>query len=137
METIKAIWIELSNHSRYQSLSVIIVLLFIVSFWGCQPKCKSVMKPEQTITRAELMAEIDQINGLVAARVSDLDDQDALRKYLSQATMQIAASGTVDPWMILGSVSTLLLGGAGVDNLRKRTVIKNLEANPAATGPNA
>lgn len=116
----------LFNHERYQTISIIIAAALLLYFYGCEPKCKSITKPRQQVTRAELDAEVESIIAKANIGYISLEQQEELRQLLFQQALTAAATGTINPIALMTSVGALLGLGATVDNVRKRKEIKRL-----------
>jgi len=126
----KTLWLEISNHNRYQVISGILCVVLLTWFYGCEVRCKSILHPDTQITRTELQAELDSIYAGAEERINALDRQEELRQYLMDIAITTGTTGTINPWTVFGMISTILFGGAATDNVRKRIVIKKLSATP-------
>ena len=122
----KKLLLTLFNHERYQSISVIVCSLLLLFFYGCEPKCNSIIQPNLQITRAELDMEVESIIAKANIGYSSLEQKEELRQLLFEQALTAASTGTVNPIAIITSVGALLGLGATVDNIRKRKEIKKL-----------
>lgn len=118
----------LFNHERYQTISVIACALLLTFFYACDPKCKSIIEPGQSVTRAELEMEIETVIAKTNIGYASLEQQEQLRKLLFEQAQAYATTGAINPFAIMTSIGALLGLGATVDNVRKRKVIKRLSA---------
>lgn len=116
----------LFNHERYQTISVIACGVLLLFFYGCEPKCKSLIDPELQVTRAELEIEIETIIAKANIGYASLEQQQKLRQFLFEQGLIGATTGTVNPLAIMTNIAALLGLGATVDNVRKRKEIKRL-----------
>jgi len=123
----KKLLVNLFNHNRYQTISILSVLLLLSIWLGCEPKAQSIRNPSQKINRAQLESELDSIIVQVQNSVDDMDRKERILNYLFQQALIVAESGTVNPVGILTSLGAILGLGAGVDNVRNRKKIKTLE----------
>jgi len=116
----------LFNHERYQTISIIVAALLLIGFYGCEPKCKSIINPAERVTRSELDIEIDTVIAKANAGYASLEQQEDLRSLMFEHALTAASTGTVNPVALLTSVAALLGVGATADNIRKRKQIKKL-----------
>lgn len=116
----------LFNHERYQSISIIVCAALLLYFYGCEPKCKSLIDPSTKINRAELDIEVESIIAKANASYISLEQQEELRQLLFQQALAAASTGSVNPLSLFSSIGILLGVGATVDNVRKRKEIKRL-----------
>lgn len=123
----KKILLTLFNHERYQSISIIIVIILLLGWWGCEPKSNSIRNPKLKVTRSQLKSELDSIMLEVQNSVNEMDRQEEVINFLFQQALVVGSTGTINPIGILTSIGAILGLGATVDNVRKRKVIKTLE----------
>jgi hypothetical protein len=124
----KTLFATLSNHERYQSISVLIAVAVIVWFVGCEPKTQSILEPGKTITRANLQLELDTITRKAEIGFANIEQQERLRELIFKQGLIAAQTGTIDPIALMTSVFGIVGVGAVVDNVRKRRTIKDLSA---------
>ncbi len=117
----------LFNHERYQSISVLVAIILLSIWWGCEPKSPSIRNPKLKVTRAQLESELDSIIVQVQNSVDDMDRQEKVLDFLFRQALIIGQTGAINPIAILTSLGTILGIGAGVDNVRNRKKIKTLE----------
>lgn len=118
---------KLCNHERYQVVSCLFIIGFMIWMIGCQPTVRSLSNPTVTVTRSELQAELDFLIAQADIRFSDLNQQDELRRTLSQNALIWAQTGAINPMGVMVSIFGILGVGATVDNVRKRKVISDTE----------
>ncbi|GAG72429.1 unnamed protein product, partial [marine sediment metagenome] len=56
----------------------------MVYLYGCEPKTKSLSRPDKLVNRQELQLEFDTIIGLAQLRMLDLDQQEQFRSVILQ-----------------------------------------------------
>ena len=117
----------LFNHERYQSISVLITIAFLLYFFGCESKVRSVTNPERKITRSELQLELDTLVSKCEIGFSQLDKQDEIRNLILQQALIAANATSFNPIGLITSLGTVLGIGATVDNVRKRKEIKKIK----------
>lgn len=122
----KKLLTTLFNHERYQTISIIVCSALLLYFYGCEPKCKSLIEPNTKINRAELDIEVESIIAKANAGYMSLEKQEQLQNLLFQQAMISASTGSFNPIALIASVAGLLGVGATVDNVRKRKEIKRL-----------
>lgn len=111
---------HLMNHERYQVVTIIIVLTFMIYLQGCPSKCPSMITDNHRVTRNELKAEVDLLLARAGERIRTLDQQDAFKKLIAENALLFTASGTVNPVGLMTAVFSVLGIGATVDNIRRR-----------------
>lgn len=116
----------LFNHERYQTISFLVVLVLLLWFFGCEPRCKSIIYPDQTVTRPELELEIESVIAKANIGYATLEKQEQLRDILLQQAMNSVSTGSFNPVALISSVAAVLGVGTAVDNVRKRKEIKRL-----------
>jgi len=126
----KNLLLTLFNHERYQSVSIITCAVLLLFFYGCEPKCKSIINPNTQSSRSELDAEIEILVSRANSGYASLEQQEQLRQLLFEQTIASATSGTVNPVALMTSIGAILGLGATVDNVRKRKEIKRITTQP-------
>ncbi len=114
------------NHERYQTIAVIIAGLLLLYFYGCAPKCISILNPPQRITRPQLEIEIDTFIARANIGYATIEQQEEFRDLLWQQSLTYATTGAINPLALLQSLGAIWGIGATVDNVRKRKEIKRL-----------
>lgn len=117
----------LFNHERYQSISIILTVLFLIFLSACEPTCHSLLDPAKKITRTELNGEIDLIQARIDTELKDLEQQAAIRQLLISLASQYATSGTFPIGTAITGAIAMLGTGAVIDNFRKRKDVSVLE----------
>lgn len=92
--------------------TIALIILTALLFWGysCQPEVRSLIHPDQKVTRPELQIELDSIIATAEFRMAQLDRQEAFRDVIFKNALLMAETGTLNPLGIL----TLLTGLYGV-----------------------
>lgn len=116
----------LFNHERYQTISLLIAAVLLIWFLGCEPKCKSIISLDRTVTRAELELEIESVITKANMGFASLEKQEQLRDLLFQQVLLGASTGQVNVLALMTSIGATLGLGAAADNIRKRKEIKRL-----------
>lgn len=116
LEKLKA----LMNHERYQLITVVVVLGFVVWLQGCPSQVPSLIDESRRVTRVEYQAEIDLFLARAAVGAESLDKQDALKAALAQNAVLFTTTGTINPVGLVTTVFGILGLGATVDNIRRR-----------------
>jgi len=124
----RKILIELFNHDRYETISIILASVLLLFFFGCEPTCQSILEPGNTSSRSELDAEIEMMIARANAGYASLEKQESLRQLLFNQTIASASTGTFNPIALLTSIGAIFGVGATVDNVRNRKKIKKLES---------
>ncbi|GAH72179.1 unnamed protein product, partial [marine sediment metagenome] len=70
---------EFLNHERYQSVAVLAICISLLYFYGCDSQVRSILDPQQKITRQGLEFEVDQFMMQVELRYNELDRQDEIK----------------------------------------------------------
>jgi len=118
---------QLFNHERYQSISIILTIIFMIFLSACEPTCHSLIDPTKKITRIELDGEVPLIQARIDTELKDLEQQAAIRALLISLATQYASSGTFPIGTALTGAIALLGTGAVIDNFRKRADVSKLE----------
>ena len=118
---------EVLRHNQFVGLAVVVVIVMAVWLVGCNSTTKSVLNPDEMVTRSGLNMEVKIFKEKVAAGIKDLDQQDLFKQELFNIGVAVAQGGTINP---VGAGITLLgiLGvGAVADNRKKDSIIKTLQ----------
>ncbi len=108
------------NHERYQIVTAILVCFFVSWMQCCASTTKSLLDPNQKVTRGELKAEMDLMLARCADRVEHLDQQDAFKNAIAENALLFTETGTINPIGLVTTVFGVLGLGAVVDNVRRR-----------------
>lgn len=102
----------LSSISSNWPKTIALLILTGLLFWGysCQPQVKSLIHPDQKITRPELQIELDMIIATADFRLAQLDKQEAFRDIIFKNALLMVEGGGINPLGII----TLLAGLYGV-----------------------
>jgi len=117
----------LFNHERYQTIAIVLIIALLLWTFGCPSHVNSLLVPGRSVTRGELQIELDTLTAMAAARVQDLDRQDAIKELLYQQAMLTAQGGQFNLLGVIAAAAATLGIGATVDNVRKRKEIKDLK----------
>jgi len=112
------------NHERYQTISVICVIVFLIFMMSCSPKCHSILDPSKRITKIQLDGEIALLQSRIDNELRSLEQQEALQTLFLSLAQSYAATGVINPMSALTGALALLSTGAVIDNARKRKEIK-------------
>jgi len=116
----------LFNHERYQTISVICVLVFLIFMFSCSPKCHSILEPSKRITKIELDGEITLLQARIDNELRSLEQQEAIQTLFLSLAQSYVATGVINPASAVTGALALLSTGAVIDNARKRREIKKL-----------
>jgi hypothetical protein len=111
---------HIMNHERYQIVTIIVVIGFMIYLQGCPSTCPSMITDNHRVTRNELKAEVDLLLARAGERIRTLDQQDAFKKLIAENALLFTASGTVNPVGLMTVAFSILGIGATVDNIRRR-----------------
>lgn len=117
----------LFNHERYQTIAIILISALLIWTYGCPSQVESLFVPGKHVTRSGLQIEMDTLLATAAARVQDLDQQDAIKRILYQQALLTAAGSQVNILGLVTSIAAVLGIGATVDNVRKRKELKDIK----------
>lgn len=120
------------NHERYQSISIAIVLILLLSIYGCPSTVESIRKPGTRINRSELENEVNYLLMMAEAKALQLNQQDELKNTLYQIGLTTAQTGTFNPIGLITTIAGIVGVGATADNIRKRRDIKKWESGKHA-----
>jgi len=114
-------------NDKYPYLLAILLCLGVILYaFGCDPKTKSLIDPLQRVSRFELQLEIDSLIAQSEIRFAELEQQEKLKAFLFQRSIEAASTGIVNPMSLITSLLTLLSGAAVTDNIRLRRTRKKL-----------
>lgn len=124
---------RLMNHERYQVVTIIIVVGFMLYLQGCPSKCPSMITENHRVTRNELKAEIDLLLTRAGERIKTLDQQDAFKKLVAENALLFTSTGAINPVGLMTAAFSVLGIGATVDNIRRRKDEKKALATAAVS----
>lgn len=102
------------------------IAIFVISFaYGCEPKTKSLIYPDRTVTRAEFTTELELLERRSKIGYADLERKTRIRDLVLNQSLIIAQSGSVNPVGVIMSVLSVLGIGVAADDIRLRKKIKN------------
>jgi hypothetical protein len=130
-QALKEIFLSL-NGKTARAIAVLICLIGIAYFYGCEAKAPSLNDPARKVSRAELEAEIAYFNARAEARIAELDNQDKLKKLLLDQASIIASGGAFNPVGAINSIVSIMAVGYAVDARRKLASVNKKNA-PATT----
>jgi len=121
------------NHERYQTITILIVITFMIFLQGCPSKCDSMITENHKVTRLELKAEVDLLLARAKEHIRTLDQQDAFKQLIAQNALLFTSTGTVNPVGLMTAALSVLGLGAAVDNIRRRKVEKATLKSPVVS----
>ena len=127
----KKIWIQISNHERYQSISVILCAGFILFLSSCESKTNSLIFPDKKVSYTELVGEINLLTARANSGIEDIQRQNALKADLMRILEASTMAGGFSWASMAAGVFGLLGSGALIDNFRKRKDVLKLETRLA------
>lgn len=119
------------RHNQGLVISGVLALVAVAWAYGCQVSVRSILHPEQRLTRPELAAEVEAFAAQARLRFANLDRQEELKQAVFNMAIQYAKGGRLNPVAIAITLSSILGLGAVIDNRRKDVCIKTLKNNAA------
>lgn len=116
--------------NKYRAVIITTVVIACVSFWlySCDPVVNSILIPNLKVTRLELELELEQINGMAAVRLANLEQQEKFRQLIFENAMLLAMGSPLNPVGILTGIAAIFgLVSAGNSTV---TAIKKYVINP-------
>jgi len=123
----KKLWKDISNHERYQGVSILLCIFLLMIMFSCEPTAPSVLNPAEKVTARELEAELNLLQAKIDNSLASIERKNALKKFISEQSLIAFESGQINPVGLLTSFGVLLGAGASVDNVRKRKDVRKLE----------
>jgi len=117
------------DHNAAFLMACIWASLSLVWFYGCQSSVLSLDKPGVKVTRTELQGEIDAFVATANARITSLNEQDAMRQKISKGLSLLAQGGTINTTGVINLALGILGIGAVATYRKKDSVIKTLKNN--------
>jgi len=127
------------DHNRYLAIALVIGLVVCVAFVGCQPKVRSLLDPQATVTAEELQREWVQIEADFEAKAEEVEIAQAelqrkaeLRAKIVEIAggfaMSAARGDPISAGAAVGGMMQIAALGLVWDNRRKDKVIKKRKA---------
>lgn len=107
-----------------QVASILFCLGIIFYIYGCESKVMSLNGPH-LVSRAILQLELDTYLRTAEIRFAQLDRKDAFKQALFNQALITTQTGTINPYGVIISLLGALGIGATVDNVRKRSALRN------------
>ena len=102
------------------------VAIFVITYaYGCEAKTKSLLNPDEKVTRSGLTTELELLESKYKASYADLDRKERIREIVLNQSLIIAQTGSVNPVGVIMSVLSVLGIGVAADDVRLRKKIKN------------
>jgi len=100
--------------------SIIVIAVLLIYAYGCEPKTRSLINPQQKVNLAELQLEIDTLMAKSEIRFADLQRQYELKDFVFNQSLIMLETGTVNPVGIATAILAIAGLGAGADDIRLR-----------------
>lgn len=81
---------------------------------GCPPKAPSLVDPTHSLTREELVIEIDHLLDQYEHNIATIEQQERLRKTIVKSTLGFVAAGTYTPLSVVTFIGALYGAGSAV-----------------------
>jgi hypothetical protein len=114
----------LKNHIPLITAMVVSVCLIFYQY-GCESTVKSLIYPNEKVNRAELNLELEQLVAKAGLRVSQLDQQDQLRKILFENALIIAQGQALSPLGLITAFGAVYGFGSAVSTVSKKLAVIN------------
>lgn len=114
------LWIK-ENWPRVLALNIAATLIM----WaiGCQPTVPSLTDPAQLVTRPQLQFEMETIARSFELKNAALEQQERLRRLITENALVIATSGQFNPIGLLTTLAAFYGVGSAANDTRK--AVKN------------
>ena len=112
------------RHNPFFCCALVVLIIFVLWIFGCEPTTQSPFNPDQQVTRAELQIDFDGYFQRVKLAEKDLTRKEELRDLLINQAFTLAEAGTVNPIALLTSAFSILGIGSVLDNRRKDRIIE-------------
>lgn len=106
------------NHHYIIAAAVIAVCTFWT--YGCESQVKSVLNPNQKVTRAGLQLELDYLIGQLELKFATLDRQNELKQTLLDLGSTFATTGTLNPTGLLNTAVSVAAIAFGLNQRKRR-----------------
>lgn len=117
--------LKLVNDNHVFLIGALIVIAICFYGYGCQSQVKSIIDPENKLTRAELQTEVDYLLSQARNRFDELDRQDQIKLLIFEQAALFAQAGTINPMGLVTTAISVLAIGSALDQRRKK---KELES---------
>ncbi len=101
-------------------ISGLFALILIIYAYGCEPKTQSLLTKGERVNREELNLELDVVVARHQMGIHDLKQQEAIRNYVFQQTLNIASGNPVSTVGVVTGLLAILGVGATADDVRLR-----------------
>lgn len=112
--------LKLLNDNHAFLIGAIVVLAIGFYGYGCQSTVKSIIDPENKLTRAELQTEVDYLLSQAQNRFDELDRQDQIKLLIFEQAALFAQTGTINPMGLLTTAVSVVAVGSALDQRRKK-----------------
>lgn len=109
------------NENHHYIIAAAVIIVCCLWTYGCESKVKSVLNPDQKVTRAGLQLELDYFVGQLGIKFATLDRQDELKQTLLDLGQTFATTGTFNPTGLLNTAISVAAIAFGL-NQRKRRI---------------
>lgn len=107
------------NSNHWYVIGFFLVAGFLIWIHGCQSTCKSMIHPEERVTREGLQAEVDYLMAQAKVKLSDLDQQDEIKRLLLEQAAMFTTTGTFNPMGLLNTIISIGAISFGLDRNKK------------------
>lgn len=117
------------RHNSGIIIGASMIPIVILYAYGCQSKVISLVNSKITITREQLVLEVDHFLAQAELKFQDLERQDLVRNTIFNSLTDIAQGKVPDFPGVMLMIGNILGLGAVIDNVRKRTYINTIKSN--------
>lgn len=98
------------------------IIIAAATFWsyGCESKVRSLLNPDQWITRPQLQLELDYTVGQLEIKFANLDRKDEIKQTLLDLGSTFATTGTLNPTGLLNTAISVTAIAFGLNQRKKR-----------------
>lgn len=105
-------------------IASIISIILVTYLYGCQSTTESIIDENKQISKQELIAEIEYLTDIAEAKLSEIQQQNEVKKKLVNTLALISESGDINP---LGAIN-ILAGIAGLSfGLDRNSKLKDVK----------
>lgn len=123
-------WVWFKKY-RTTIITIAVTICMVFYLYSCESVVKGILDPNVKINRAELQAELEQINSMAVVRTASLDQQDKFRQLLFENALILATGSPFSPVGLLTGIAAIY-GLVSAANSTVKT-IKNNVINPKVT----